>query len=101
MTTYDILKHAIINRQQVICDYDGYRREICPHVIGTKHGREQVLSFQFGGSSSSGLPPEGQWRCMVVERIIDARAQGGAWHTGDNHSRPQTCVDDIDAEVNY
>ena len=88
MTTYGVLKHAIINRQQVICDYDGHRREICPHVIGTKDGREQVLSFQFGGSSSSGLPPEGQWRCMVVERIINASAQEGVWHTGDNHSRP-------------
>ncbi len=38
---------------------------------------------------------------MVVESVINARAQEGEWHTGDNHSHPQTCVEDIDEEVNY
>lgn len=98
---YDILRDAIINKRQVVCKYSGHSREICPHVIGMKNGRSQVLSFQFGGSSSSGLPPGGEWRCMEVDRISDAQTRDGKWHTGNRHSQPQTCVDIIDAEVDY
>lgn len=98
---YDILRDAIINKRQVVCKYSGHSREICPHVIGMKNGRAQVLSFQFGGSSSSGLPPGGEWRCMEVDRISDAQIRDGKWHTGDRHSQRQRCVDIVDVEVVY
>ena len=38
---------------------------------------------------------------MDVSRITDAAARIGDWHTGTNHSKPQTCVDEIDVEVKY
>ena len=101
MSTYSVLRSAIQNRQQVTCTYGGHHREICPHVIGRKGDQENVLAFQFDGSSSRGLPPEGEWRCMRVAGIEHACAQDGAWHTGHNHSQPQTCVDEIDIEVDY
>lgn len=101
MDVYEILRSAILNKQQVFCQYDGHPREMCPHAIGTKNGESHVLSYQFGGSSKSGLPPGGQWRCMVVSGISAAVAQEGQWHTGDSHTRPQTCVDNIDVEVAY
>jgi len=101
ISAYDVLRDAILNKQQVVCDYHGHAREICPHVLGMKRGREKVLSFQFGGSGSSPLPPKGDWRCMFVDEITNAVAQDGAWHTGLGHTQPQTCVDSIDVEVDY
>lgn len=54
---YQVLREAILGKTQVVCSYHGYEREICPHVIGLNaKGQEQVLAFQFGGGSSSGLP---------------------------------------------
>lgn len=99
--SYDLLRQAIAERKQVRCQYQGYERYICPHVIGRKGGREQVLAFQFAGGSRSGLPPEGQWRCMPVAGISGVQLIDGDWHTGAGHSEPQTCVDEIDLEVQY
>ena len=98
---YAILRQAIQNKLQVTCTYRGYPRELCPHVVGTKDGRRQVLAYQFAGQSSSGLPPGGEWRCMVVDEVENAQAREGPWHTGHSHTQPQTCVDHIDIEVAY
>lgn len=99
--TYDVFRQAILQRKQVVCTYGGYPRELCPHVAGLKSGREKVLSYQFGGSSSTGLPPGGEWRCMFIADVSNAQLRDGPWHTGAGHSRPQTCVDDIDVEIPY
>jgi hypothetical protein len=97
--SYDVFRQAIISKQQVTCNYAGHYREVCPHVIGTKNGRQQVLVYQFGGGSSSGLPPGGEWRCLVVPQVSNAAARPGPWHTGTSHTKPQTCVDRIDVEI--
>jgi hypothetical protein len=99
--SYAVLRAAILNKQQVTCTYRGLHRECCPHVIGMKGRKEQVLMYQFGGQSSSGLPPGGEWRCMEVAGISGATSQQGPWHTGAGHTRPQTCVDQVDAEVTF
>jgi len=40
-------------------------REACPHILGYKKlGQEAVFAFQFGGDSTSRLPPRGDWRCF-------------------------------------
>ena len=36
-STYAIFRNAILAEQQVICDYGGRHRELCPLVLGTKH----------------------------------------------------------------
>ena len=52
-----VLRDAIVNKRQITCTYQGHFREICPHVIGGgKDGNAMVLSFQFSGQSSKGLP---------------------------------------------
>lgn len=99
-SNYQMIRAAIQNRQQIICDYQGYEREICPHSIGlNKLSGEQFLGFQFAGGSSKGLPPGGQWRCLEIAQLSNVRARDGAWHTGDSHLRPQTCVKQVDLEV--
>jgi hypothetical protein len=96
---YSIVRQAILGKQQIVATYRGHRREMCPHVIGTKDGRQQALFFQFAGSSSSSLPPGGEWRCIPVEGLIDVVSRSGRWHTGGHHTRPQTYLDLVDVQV--
>ncbi len=99
---YDVLRDAIVNKLQIVATYHGFAREMCPHALGMKNGRQQVLCYQFGGGSSSGVIVPGSpknWRCMEVAALTAVVSRAGAWHSGDNHSRPQTCIDTIDVEV--
>ena len=99
---YNTIKSAILSKKQVVATYNGHVREMCPHVIGTKNGREQALFYQFGGTSSSGaiVPNSPQnWRCIPIDGLSGVLVRDGSWQTGANHSRPQTCVDSIDVEV--
>jgi hypothetical protein len=99
MATYDLIRKALIDRNQVICFYQGFYRECCPHCIGTKRGRSHVLMFQFAGQSSRGLPLGGNWRCMDIDDLSQVTVQSGPWYTDPRHSRPQTCIDIVDVEV--
>jgi hypothetical protein len=98
-SAYETIRGAMLNRQQITCTYQGLHREICVHTLGHKAGREKMLGLQFAGESSKGLPPEGAWRCLFIDDISDVAVCDGEWHTQDNHSKPQTCVDDIDLEI--
>jgi hypothetical protein len=97
-SAYTIFRNAILAEQQVICIYDGRRRELCPHIIGSnKAGEEVVLAWQFAGESSGPLP---QWRCLRLANVRNARARNGRWHEGGSHRKEQTCVTDIDLDIN-
>jgi hypothetical protein len=99
---YNLIRNAIINKQQVIATYNGYVREMCPHVLGLKNGRQHALFYQFAGGSSKGLDPSNprvNWRCVFVDELSNVSVREGLWHSADNHSRPQTCVGTIDVEV--
>jgi len=96
--TYTLFRNAILAKQQVICVYEGRPRELCPHVIGTdKSGEEAVLAWQFAGKSSGPLP---QWRCLKLANVEDARTHDGRWHEGSSHRTTQTCVKNIDLDIN-
>ena len=103
MITYDLIKNAIENRLCITCFYNGYLRKMSPHVIGTKNGKEQALFYQYGGESSSGLSsnPVKNWRCIEIYKIERLEINGDIFSTAYNHSRPQTCVDFIDVEVEF
>jgi hypothetical protein len=96
--TYILFRNAIRAEQQVVCSYDGRSRELCPHIIGTnKSGEEVVLAWQFAGESSGKLP---QWRCLKLAGVSNVRARVGRWHEGGSHRTEQTCVSDIDLDIN-
>jgi len=98
--TYTLIRAAMLAKKPISITYQGYSREVCAHVIGTKNGHEQVLMFQYGGGSSRGLPPGGQWRCMPVGGIGSVQVLNGPWKTGVNtHQKTQTCVDQVDVEL--
>jgi len=96
--TYSLFRDTILGEQQVVCRYDGRLRELCPHIIGTsKSGEEVVLAWQFGGESSGPLP---QWRCLKLANVRNAHTREGRWHEGGSHRTTQTCVSDIDLDIN-
>jgi predicted DNA-binding transcriptional regulator YafY len=97
---YMLIREAILNEQQVTCLYSGHAREICPHIIGRTGGEETLLAWQFGGRTSSVLPPGGEWRCFKVSDMRDVKVRDGRWHTGSRHRTAQTCVGDVDLDVN-
>lgn len=104
-STYDIVKQAILDKDSIAARYDGHDREMSPHVIGLKRGRQQALCYQYAGTSSSGPlgPPSSpaNWRCVVIGKLEKVTVIKGVFHTAPDHSRPQTCVDAIDAEITF
>jgi hypothetical protein len=96
--TYALFRKAILAEKQVVCSYEGRPRELCPHIIGTnKSGEEVVLAWQFAGESSGRLP---QWRCLRLAEVKGARIRAGAWHAGGSHKTAQSCVSQIDLDIN-
>ena len=102
--TYQIVRQAIIDKKQIVAEYNGHVREMCPHVIGEKNGRLQALFYQFGGTSSSKSIIPGSkdnWRCVIIENLRVIEVRDGDWYSSSDHTRPQTCVDEVDVEVDY
>jgi hypothetical protein len=97
---YLLLREAILGEKQVTCIYQGHYRELCPVIIGHTRGEEKVLAFQFGGTSSTELPPRGEWRCLYLARVKDAALRAGPWREGSRHKTTQTCVEDVDLDIN-
>jgi hypothetical protein len=97
---YDLFSQAIAGRKQVLCQYDSLRRELCPVILGHTKGQEKALTYQFGGQSRSGLPRHGAWRCLWLDRVRNVELRDGPWRVGDNHTRPQGCVEAVDLDVN-
>jgi hypothetical protein len=62
-----LLHDAIDRRQSVRFVYRGHERVAEPHVLGTKDGYLQILTWQTGGTSSSGLLPA--WRRFFVHEL--------------------------------
>jgi len=99
-TAYNLFERAITSRRQILCMYNGRPRELCPIILGHSRGQEKALTYQFGGQSSKGLPPGGQWGCLWLSKVSNVRLRDGPWHAGDGHSQPQGCVEIVDLDVN-
>jgi len=104
-STYTLVREAITTKRIVVATYGGHVRELCPHAIGMKNGKEHALFYQVGGTSSTrpiGPPGSKQnWRCLDLSKLQNVGVKDGEWGTAPNHSRPQSCVDEIDVEVEY
>jgi hypothetical protein len=103
--SYALVRQAIIEKKAIYATYSGLHREMCPHAIGLKNGKEQALFYQFGGDSSSRpIQPDGSsvnWRCIEISRLSNVRMVDCDWHTATDYPGPQTCVDRIDVEVQF
>jgi hypothetical protein len=103
--SYELIRQAIIEKKSIHATYKDAHREMCPHVLGTKNGRQHALFYQYGGESNSRpIQPDGSavnWRCLDIAELTNVTLVEGAWHSAPNHSRPQTCVGEVDVEVEF
>lgn len=98
--TYQIFEAAMRERRPVVCIYQGHRRAICPVVLGHSDGGETALVFQYAGGSSGGAVT-GDWKCMKLAGVDAAELIDGLWQDGGgDHAGAQTCVKDVDLDVN-
>jgi len=97
------VRAAIIHRRPIAALYRGRRRLLCPHLLGSNRQRRlQVLCYQYGGDSESGLELVGapdNWRCLAVENLSQLELLDGPWQTAANPSRPQTCIEEVELDV--
>jgi hypothetical protein len=98
--TYRLFREAILNEKQVVCTYESYRRELCPLIVGYRNGEERVLAFQFAGQSSKPLPRGGDWKCFALAKVRGAKLRDGPWFEGGEHRAEQTCIDEVDLDIN-
>jgi hypothetical protein len=97
---YDLFEQAMHMRRQIVCTYAGHPRELCPVILGHSQGQEKALTYQIGGTSKSGLPRTGEWRCLFLSKVRDAQLRDGPWMVGTGHTQPQGCVQVVDLDVN-
>ena len=86
-------------RRPVVCVYDGQPRAICPIILGHSEGVEKALAFQIDGSGSKG-PVRGAWKCLELAKVGNAEIVDGPWRSGGSHKISQTCVKEVDLDVN-
>jgi len=96
---FRLFHRAILNRQQIVCVYQRHGREICPIILGHKDGAERALVYQFAGMGSRG-PVRGEWKCLNMAEVKDAKTRHGRWYSGDKHRSQQRCVDEVFIDVN-
>lgn len=88
-----LIETAIKNKISLSFDYDGRIRHASPHEYGLdKNGEHKLMTYQYGGDSSKPLPPDGEWRCLFLNKISNLKTNDDAWHTRNDHSRPNTCI---------
>jgi len=97
------VRAAILHRRPIAALYRGRRRLLCPHLLGwNRQRRLQVLCYQYGGDSESGLQPAGSsdnWRCLAVENLSQVELLDDLWQTAENRSRPQNCIEEVELDV--
>jgi hypothetical protein len=98
-----LLRLAMGERRPIGAMYHNRRRVLCPHRLGwNKEGQRRVLCYQSGGASTSGLDPKGaqsNWRCLAVDKLSMVEIREDVWQTAENHSRPQTCIAQVEMDV--
>jgi hypothetical protein len=101
MSTYETIRDAIKTKQPIEAMYEGHSRVMCPYALGHgKDRRERVLVYQISGGSRKGLPPQGQWKCLILDKLTNVLPHSGSWPNVINwNDQKQSCLDRIDVEV--
>jgi hypothetical protein len=100
---YRIVRSAVETRRPISAVYHDRPRLFCPHRLGrNKEGQYRVLCYQYGGKSETGLKPIGSpenWRCIALDELRRVELLDGPWQTAPNHSRPASCIVDVDVDA--
>lgn len=99
--TYELFLGAMRDKRQIVCVYQGHRRELCPILLGRTGLEEFSLTYQFGGETSDGpVKAGGDSKCLKLRDVRDATLRDGSWHAGDGHSTRATCMKMVEYDVN-
>lgn len=98
--TYQLFEQAMVEEKQITCAYESGYREICPHILGHRNNNEVALTYQFAGTNAEGKQVKGEWKCLYLSKVRNAQLREGPWHGGSDHSQSQTCVTDVDLDIN-
>ena len=100
---YRLVRTAVVSKRPIRAIYHRRERWFCPHRLGrNREGQTRVLCYQYRGESVSGLQAAGSpanWRCIAVEKLSRVELLEDMWHTAPNHTRPQTCVAEVDVDA--
>jgi hypothetical protein len=100
---YGLVRRAVLNKRPIRAIYHGRDRWFCPHRLGwNRKGQIRVLCYQYGGQSGSGLQGSGSpanWRCIALEKLSRVELLEDEWQSAPNHSRPQTCIAEVDVDA--
>jgi hypothetical protein len=96
---YELFAASMAARRPVACMYQGHPRALCPIILGHTDGAEKALTWQFEGSGSKGAV-RGQWKCLFLADVGSAEMIEGPWLSGGEHRQSQSCVKDVDLDVN-
>lgn len=98
-----LIKEAIEKKLQIHATYQGYNREMSPHMLGYKDWYEEhALFVQFWGWTSKGIitAQTKDWRCMKVADLHSVRIVDWPFYDAtDKHRGDTKCVDTIVAVV--
>jgi hypothetical protein len=97
--TCELFAEAMAARKPIACIYQGHLRALCPIILGHSDGAEKALTWQFEGSGSKG-PVCGQWKCLSLAEVRSAAMIEGPWRSGREHRQSQSCVRQVDLDVN-
>ena len=97
--TYELFAEAMAAKRPVVCMYQGHPRALCPIILGHSEGIEKALTWQFEGTGSKG-PVRGQWKCLSLAEVSSAEIVDGPWRSGLEHGQRQSCVKEVDLDVN-
>jgi hypothetical protein len=100
---YRLVRWAVVSKRPIRAVYQGRERWFCPHRLGrNREGQIRVLCYQYGGESRSGLQVAGSpanWRCVALEKLSRVQVLEDAWQSAPNHSRPQTCIAEVEVDA--
>jgi hypothetical protein len=100
---YRLVRWAVVSKRPIRAVYQGRERWFCPHRLGrNREGQIRVLCYQYGGESHSGLQVAGSpanWRCVALEKLSRVQVLEDAWQSAPNHSRPQTCIAEVEVDA--
>jgi hypothetical protein len=102
ISTYGLIRQAIVRRQQIVAIYKGLPRSFCPHAIGYTDGVARCLAYQFAGLSKHRVITPGSpqnWRCLLVDALVDVQVRDGPWYTAWNYVNPSTCIAVLDLSL--
>jgi hypothetical protein len=97
--SFELLRQAINDKRCVSASYKAAVRHFAPHCLGYgKRGEMNVLGFQYGGESSGSLP---SWRCFRAEELTGVVLNSDPWVSEGDHSKPNSCVATVLAQVDF